>query len=213
MRMRYLVPTVLMLMSAAFAQKAEVYGNYSYMQFNPTITGLQSRALNGGGGGVQFNLGPKSMLGFRADLQGYQSTQWSLDVKSPISTPGGIIPIGNYKSDANMFTYMFGPVINFNAKKLRVFTDVLFGQTVSNGYVQLTNAVIAGGGKINKAGDQHPFTMAFGGGLDLNVSKTLSFRLGQMDYVLTRFSNPFTGDSNQNNFRYQAGIIFKFGAK
>ena len=36
----------------------------------------------------------------------------------------------------------------------------------------------------------------------------LSFRSGEVDYLLTRFSNPFTGTSNQNGFRYLGGIIF-----
>jgi len=45
----------LALASTAFAQRFEAFGDYSYMQYNPTITGLNSRALNGGGGGVQVN--------------------------------------------------------------------------------------------------------------------------------------------------------------
>jgi len=33
----------------------------------------------------------------------------------------------------------------------------------------------------------------------------------QVDYVLTRFGNGFTsGNQNQSNFRYQAGIQFRF---
>ena len=30
--------------TTAFAQKGEIFGDYTYMQFNPTITGLNSRA-------------------------------------------------------------------------------------------------------------------------------------------------------------------------
>ena len=74
---------------SAFAQRAEVYGDYTYMQYNPTITGLQSRALNGGCG-VQFNLGP--VFGIKGDFQGYMSTRWTVNVTSPIGTSAGIIP-------------------------------------------------------------------------------------------------------------------------
>ena len=36
-------------------------------------------------------------------------------------------------------------------------------------------------------------------------------RPAQFDYVLTRFGNGFTkGNQNQSNFRYQAGIVFRF---
>ena len=57
-----------------FAQRApafELYGNYSYIQFNPTVNGLNSKALNGGGGGFQFNMG--KYFGLKLDLQGYAS--------------------------------------------------------------------------------------------------------------------------------------------
>ena len=50
-----LISAAIMLTATAFAQdgltKWEISGDYSYMQFNPTLSGLQSRAFNGGGGG------------------------------------------------------------------------------------------------------------------------------------------------------------------
>src|SRR4051812_37341074 len=99
---------------AQYNQKFEAYGNYSYLQFNPTVSGLQSRALNGGGGGFQINMGKN--FGLRGDFQGYGSTQWTTTVTAPIGTPSGIIPVGTYKSNANMFTYMFGPVVRVPLK-------------------------------------------------------------------------------------------------
>ena len=55
------------------------------------------------------------------------------------------------------------------------------------------------------------FAMAFGGGVDVPVSRTISLRPAEFDYFLTRFTNPFTGTNNQNNFRYSAGIVFTLG--
>jgi hypothetical protein len=52
--------------------------------------------------------------------------------------------------------------------------------------------------------------MAFGGGLDIPVSKLISIRPAEIDYLLTRFNNQFT-DTNQSNFRYSAGVVFTFG--
>ena len=53
--------------------------------------------------------------------------------------------------------------------------------------------------------------MAFGGGLDIPFHKHVSFRPVEIDYLLTRFDNPFTGHKNQNNFRYATGLVFTFG--
>ncbi len=195
--------------AAAFAQKAEVYGNYTYMQYNPTINGLQSRALNGAGGGIQWNITP--ILGIKGDFQGYMSTEWAVKVTSPIPVNGGVIPVGTYKSNSTMFTYLFGPVISIPMKKVRPFGEVLFGQSNTNLYGQLTDAAIANGSSINKGSTQHPFTMAFGGGLDVMAGKHIAFRLAELDYVITRYQNPWTGDNNQNSFRYLGGIVFRFG--
>ena len=49
------------------------------------------------------------------------------------------------------------------------------------------------------------FAMAFGGGLDYNLNKNFAVRVGQFDYLPTRF-----GDATQNNFRYSTGIVLKF---
>jgi len=188
--------------------KFELTGDYSYMQFNTTLTGLQSRAFNGGGGQFQLNFG--KYFGIKGDFQGYGSTQWTVNVTSPIPTSQGIIPIGTYKSNANMFTYMFGPVVGIRTGRIHVFGEVLFGGAASAGYADLYNETIVGG-VASKSGSQHPFTMAIGGGLDVNAGKHVAFRLAELDYVLTRFTNPFTQTNNQNNFRYLGGIVFKFG--
>jgi hypothetical protein len=208
---RVSVCAVLVLAPAAFAQRFEVYGDYTYMQYNPTVTGLQSRALNGGGGGAEVNFG--KYFGIKGDFQGYMSTQWTQNVTSPITTSDGTIPAGTYNSNATMFTYLFGPVVHVPVKKLNVFTEVLFGGSNTNLYGQLSNAIIAGGGTINASGTQHPFTMALGGGLDWMVNKRFGFRLGEVDYLMTRYTNPLTNTNNQNNFRYLGGIVIKFGGE
>jgi len=211
MRFRSLIiaGTVSLFGTVAFAQKAELFGNYTYMQFNPTINGLNSRALNGAGGGAQWNIKP--MIGIKAEFQGYMSTETTVEVKSPIPVNGGLIPVGTYKSNATMFTYLFGPVIQLPGKRVRPFGELLFGGMQTELYGQLNSAVIANGGKIDASKTQHPFTMAFGGGLDVNINKHVAVRLAEMDWVLSRYTNPWTSTNNQNSFRYLAGIVFKFG--
>jgi hypothetical protein len=50
-----------------------------------------------------------------------------------------------------------------------------------------------------------------GGGIDIPVTPKIAIRPVQFDYLLTRFGNAFTaGNNNQSNFRYQAGVQFRF---
>ena len=196
---------------AADGPKWELSGDYTYMQYNPTVTGFQSRAFNGGGGQFQYNF--NKYFGIKGDFQGYGSTQWTVNVTAPIGTSIGIIPIGTYKSSTNMFTYMFGPTVGFRTHHLNVFGEVLFGGSNTNGYVTLYNEVIAEGGKLSGSGTQHPFTMAVGGGVDVPACRHLSVPLGGRDYVLTRYTNAFTSTNNQNNFHTLGGIIVTFGGE
>ena len=206
---RVIFITAALFTASTFAQTFEVYGDYSYMQFNPTITGINSYAFNGGGGGAQWNI--VRMFGIKGDFQGYGSKQVTYNVTSPIITSAGIIPVGTYKSNFNMFQYFFGPVVNVPLHRVTVFGEILFGQNNTNGYASLSNAIIAGGGTIKGVATQHPFAMAVGGGFDLNLNKHIALRLGEFDYLLTRFSNPIINTNNQNSFRYVGGVVFKFG--
>jgi len=200
----------LALATTAFAQRFEVFGDYTYLRYNPTITGLNTRSLNGGGGGAQLNF--LKIFGLKGDFQGYMSTQTTVQVTSPIPTPKGIIPVGTYKSNATMFTYLFGPVVRLPGKHIRPFGELLFGGTQTALYAQLNSALIANGGQTNAEGSsQHPFAMAFGGGLDVAVNKHFAVRVGEVDWLLTRFTNIWTNTNNQNNFRYLGGAVFTFG--
>ncbi len=195
------------LASSAFAQKAELFGDITFTYFNPNVRGAHTPAFNGGGGGFQFNLG--KAFGIKGDFQGYASTQVTLNVTSPIPTSSGIIPVGAYKAAANMFTYLFGPVVQFPVKKVRSFGEILLGGANSNLYGNLTRVTIDGG-SATASTTQHPFTMAFGGGLDLDLNKHLAVRFAEMDWILTRYTNPFSSTNNQHSFRYLGGVVFKF---
>jgi len=196
--------------TVAFAQdKFEVYGEYSYLRFNPTVFGINSRSFNGGGGGATWYFA--KIFGIKGEFMGYGSTTFTKVVSSPVILPnGGIIPAGSYTSQGNMFTYLFGPVVKIPIPKVTPFGELLFGGSNTNGYVNLTNSIIAAGGTITRSPTQHPFTMALGGGLDIAISSHLSIRPGEIDYLLSRYSNPLTSTNNQNNFRYCAGVVFKF---
>jgi len=202
-----LAAVALIGLSASAQDRFELYGDYSYLHFSPTITGLNARSFNGGGAGVQLNF--LKLFGIKADFQGYGSTTFTRTYNGPVVTPGGTIPAGTYTSQGNMFTYMFGPVLRIPLPKVRPFGEALFGASETNAYVNLKNAINNAGGTLSLA-TQHPFTMALGAGIDIDIVKGIAVRPAEFDYVLSRYSNPLTSTGNQNNFRYCGGLVIKF---
>lgn len=203
-----LFTTILFAAISAAAQRADVYGGYSYLNFSPTITGLDSRNFNGGGGGIDLYF--LKIFGLKADFMYYGSTTFTRTFPVTLVIPGrGIIPAGTYSAQGNMFTYLGGPVLRIPTPLIKPFGEVLFGGSNTDGYSNLAKEIDANGGTLSTS-SQHPFTLAAGGGVDLSVSHHLSIRLAQFDYVLTRYSNPLTNNSSQNNFRYFGGVVLKF---
>ena len=195
-------------LSAKAEDRLELFGEYSYLHFSPTITGVQSRSFNGGGGGAQLNF--LKIFGLKADFMGYGSTTFTRTYSNPVIIPGnGTIPAGTYTTQGDMFTYLFGPVLRIPTPLIKPFGEVLFGGSYTNAYVNLSKQIDQAGGTISSP-SQHPFTMAAGGGVDLSVSHRVAIRVAEFDYVLTRYTNPLTSTNNQNNFRYCGGVILKF---
>jgi hypothetical protein len=221
-RLKYTILVgVALLTKTAFSQeepsKVDLYGAYSFLRFNPALPKLQGRNFNGGGGGATFFLG--KYFGVKGELMAYETATWTatfpsrLVVTPHVVTPHGttaIVPAGTYSTRADMFTYLFGPVVRIPMKKATVFGETLFGGSNTNGYGNLERAIDAGGGTLSVSGNQHPFSMAVGGGLDINVSENVAIRVAELDYFLTRYTNPITSTNNQNNFRYLIGIVYQF---
>ena len=100
--------------------------------------------------------------------------------------------------DATALTYMAGPKITlFHRSKFSPFAQALFGFTNTNpGFNQTTLS-------------HNTFAMSPGAGLDWNVTRHIGIRLAQVDYLLTRIPTS-TNQVNWNNFRYSAGVVFRF---
>ena len=179
--------------------KVEVTGDYSYFRFNPGLSKyFNSHSLNGGGGAVTYFL--TSMIGVKADLQGYGSY-------TECTKPGA--PISGCAS-GNLFTYMFGPEIKFRMGKLEPFGEVLLGGAHSNLYANACTK-ITGFVCASKSPSNNAFAFDVGGGVDFAVTEKIAIRIVDADYVLTRFGNNFTGGNNsQSNFRFQTGVQFRF---
>jgi hypothetical protein len=196
MKKAFLIGFVLLFGSAAFAQsdtKAEVSVNYSYMRFNPQNNNIiGSFSLNGGGGAFTYFF--NDLIGVKAEFEGYGSTTRTL-----VATGTNV--------QANLFTYNVGPVVKYRHGKVQPFAEALFGGAHSNAYVNLCNA----SGACIGSPSNNAFDFIIGGGVDISITKSISVRPAEVDYVLTRFGNNFTfGNNNQSNFRYQGGVVFSF---
>lgn len=203
-----LAAIALSVLSASAEDRFEIFGGYSYLHFSPTIGGVSARSFNGGGGSATLYF--LKILGIKGEAMGYASTSFTRTYSSTVTLPnGGVILPGTYTSQGNMVTYLFGPEVRIPIPKVKPFAEVLVGGSYTNAYVNFSNVINQAGGSVN-LGNQHPFTMAAGGGLDIDASKRIAIRLGEIDYVLSRYSNPLTATNYQNNFRYCGGIIFKF---
>lgn len=193
------------------APKAEITGEYSYFRFNPNLSGLESRNLNGGGVDASYYFLP--MIGFKAELLIYGSTTFTTIIPTTLVTFKGTIPAGTYNTNGSLQTYLFGPIVKARYKRFEPFGQALFGVARLDVYGNLTKAIAAAPGATLKVqGTQTPFAMSVGGGLDIPVTKLIAVRVADVDYVLTRLANPFTAsDSNQSHFKYSAGVQFRFG--
>jgi outer membrane protein with beta-barrel domain len=210
MNFRYLVSLLAFLLVGipTWAQewpKVEVGAGYSYMRFAPSGPYTKGHSLNGGGGSLVYNW--NEYLGIQMELQGYTSNTTGFTIPPNSTFPRGLT--GNVQG--NLFTYLFGPQFKVRAHGIQPFAHLLFGGAHTNVYGNAFKTLcqpIVGNCVVTKAPTANAFAMEFGGGIDIPINRTISFRPVQIDYVLTRFSNPFTKTNNQNNFHYSAGIVF-----
>lgn len=102
----------------------------------------------------------------------------------------------NSTSQGAALPYLFGPRLSLRRGVITPFVQVLFG------------GVLTSSG-IEQIGWQSHFAMTAGGGIDLKISKHFSIRPVQAEYFLTKIPDGL--NNRQNNFRFGAGIVFRFG--
>lgn len=202
---------VLLLGVAASAQefpRFEAAADYSYGRFVPSANYVNNYSLNGGGGSLDVNL--TQYIGIKMDLQGYNSNTNTLTIPVGPNFPNGV----SGRVSGNLFTYLFGPQIKFRMGGFQPFVHALYGGAHSNVYgtaFQTLCQPIASQCAFKGSPSGNAFAMAYGGGIDFRINKSISLRPAEIDYLYTKFSNPFT-NTNQNNFRYSAGLVLTFGS-
>ena len=101
-----------------------------------------------------------------------------------------------------LHSFMFGPKFAFRSnEKVTPFVQALFGGIRSKFEIE-------GEGSFSET----DLAMAFGGGLDINVSDRIAIRPVQFEYVPVRVSDEVSSDWS-HNLRYSAGIVFKLGKR
>lgn len=119
-------------------------------------------------------------------------------------------------SQQHIYNFLFGPTATAYFGKSSVFGHALFGAARSSLGAGVTIPIIGGlSAPLNSA---NGFAMAFGGGVDIGLTRHFAIRPAQIDFVRTNFSavdalasglSTGTGNS-QNSFRYSAGIVWRF---
>ena len=99
-------------------------------------------------------------------------------------------------TSAHELNYLFGPRFYFRPQgRVFPFVQALFGG-------EQFSAGVSGVG----SGSQNAFAWSAGGGADVTLTKHVSLRAVQVEYLMTRF-----GGQSQNNVRIQSGLVWRFG--
>ena len=189
---RSLCLLILVLSAATMARaqdypKSEIYGTYSMLITDIDV--LEDETLHGFGIGYQYNFA--KFLGVAAEFTSNHGAS------GPFQVPGRII----LEVDTRVNAILFGPRVSLRTRPVTAFGHYLIGSARSK--VAYENAP----GITNTE-----FAQAFGGGLDVNVTKNFAIRAGQFDYLVIKSDLPLNsgGSSWYRDFRYQAGVVFKF---
>ena len=169
--------------------KFEVAGMFSYINFCP----CSFRNFNELGATGSFAYNVNRWLGLVAEVGGYHFDR-QIPILDPVTNTESLNTISG-----NMQTYLFGPRLNWRRFDHFVpFGEVLFG--AAHGSSQVT------GDK-----SQGAFAMAVGGGVDVVLTRYLTWRFVQADYLMTNFSGSLLGPSGrQNNFRIGTGLVLRW---
>ena len=176
--------------------RATIFGGYSYLR-------NASNGFGGWEGQGTFNL--TRNLGVTADLSGASLTPFSFSV---LGVSAG--------TSQHLYNYLLGPTVTANLGRSSVFAHALFGEAHSSLAAGVNLPVV--GGISTDLTSANSFAMAFGGGVDIGLTRHLAIRAVQVDYIRTQFNTidalaaglSSNLDNRQNSFRYSTGIVFRF---
>jgi hypothetical protein len=172
-------------------QRIEFFGGYSYLQNNLSSTYSP------------FYLAP-TPFGSNFALNGWQAsitekaTDW-LGLTQEFGGHYGTKQLQGINNHFSTFSILSGPRFFYpGLKGVTPFVHALFGYEQTT--VNLT--------PLNLKATGNSYAMAFGGGIDAGISRRMAIRILQVDYY-----RPQAFGSSQNNLRFSAGIVLRFGGR
>jgi len=178
------------------ATRGTVFGGYSLLHNNSTN-------FNGWDAQGTFNFVPH--FGITADFSGNSRMV------------NGISFLGfSAGTQQHLYNFLFGPTATAYFGKTSVFGHALFGQQHASLSAGVSVPII--GGISAPIDSSNAFAMAFGGGVDIGLSKHFAIRAAQFDYIRTSFNSidalafglSTNLNNHQNTFRYSGGVVWRF---
>jgi opacity protein-like surface antigen len=178
------------------ATRGTVFGGYSLLHNNSTN-------FNGWDAQGTFNFVPH--FGITADFSGNSRMV------------NGVSFLGfSAGTQQHLYNFLFGPTATAYFGKTSVFGHALFGQQHASLSAGVSVPII--GGISAPIDSSNAFAMAFGGGVDLGLSKHFAIRAAQLDYIRTSFNSidalafglSTNLNNHQNSFRYSGGVVWRF---
>lgn len=178
--MRKLLITLGLALLAAVTAKAQEGPNLEvsggYMYIRANPgQGIPAQNCQGGNGTAAVSL--RAWFGVVGDFGGCKITG---------------LPAG---TSSHAINYLFGPRVSFHSYgRVTPYAQVLFG-----GERFSANATGVGSASSNA------FAMTFGGGADFRMTRHISVRPIQVEYLYTHFSG-----AKQNNMRIESSLVYRF---
>lgn len=194
--------------------RGTVFGGYSLLHNNNSLggglgnfgsfgSGLGSTNFNGWDAQGTFNFVPH--FGVTADFSGNSRM---LNGVSFLGFSAG--------TQQHLYNFLFGPTATAYFGKTSVFGHALFGEQHASLSAGVSVPIL--GGISAPLDSSNAFAMAFGGGVDIGLSKHFAIRAAQLDYVRTNFNSTdalasglsTSLNDHQNSFRYSGGVVWRF---
>jgi hypothetical protein len=142
-----------------------------------------------------FNIQHVNLLGWNAQFTDYLNKPFGMT--GEVTGSYGSPTVGGIGTSLPTYTFMFGPTMRAPLGKSTPFVHALFGAA------HMSNSK----GAYSSTG----FAYALGGGWDVTLSKSLDWRVMQIDFFASRLNDATgTGNPQQNNFRFATGIVYRF---
>src|SRR4051794_29883418 len=196
------------------ATRGNIYAGYSLLHANNDLGG----GIGSNIGGSSFNLGGNNLNGWEGQGTFNFTPHFGVtaDFSGNSQQLAGVSFLGfSAGTRQHMYNMLFGPTVTGYFGKSSVFGHALFGAALSSMSAGVSVPIL--GGISAPLDSSHAFAMAFGGGIDIGLSRHFAIRAAQVDYIRTNFNtlDSLTGlttgtSTNQNNFRYSGGVIWRF---